>query len=237
MCSLLNSHPSAVALGELFSSLTNATWGLDCPRTVRQKLPDLTPEIVEERNADPVGFINRYAFGEATKGLDAAGFKFFYNHADFPSGNTALDWIIDSPNLLIIHLKRHHLLKTLLSKRVANRDGTFHVLSEEEKKKMDHSPIDLKRHDCQLFMERTLMGERELDYKLRNHATLTIYYEDLEANAEAVMAGILAFLSLPPQQLESRMLKQNTGSLKDRIDNYDELKAKFANSPMGLFFE
>jgi LPS sulfotransferase NodH len=238
LLTLLGSHPDAIAFGEIFSSSQRLQWGISLAEHCRRSLPDPDEATLAARQVDPVGFLRQYVFGEGTRNSRAVGFKIFYEHCRTGRDPEVWSWLEQEADVAVVHLKRRNILRTLLSKRLANASGVWHRDSTNAPESPTPPPtIELTETDCREFFTRTLLKEREADYLFRHHRVLTVYYEDLEAQPESVAAAVQSFLGLPLQPLQSVLTKQAAGSLRDQIANYDQLKQAFAADHTRLFFE
>jgi len=239
LLSLLGSHPHAVAFGEIFSSPQHLQWGLSLNARCRRTLPDPDEVTLAARRADPVGFIRQYVFGEGTKDAHAVGFKIFYEHCRTGRDPEVWSWLEQQTEVAVVHLKRRNILRTLLSKRLANASGVWHCAATNEAQTPAAPPrtMELTESDCREFFARTLLNEREADCQFRHHRVLPVYYEDLAAQPETVATAMQAFLGLPLHRLRSVLSKQAAGGLREQIANYDQLKQAFAADHTRLFFE
>lgn len=239
LLSLLTSHPHAVAFGEIFSSPQHLQWGINLQDRYRRTLPDPDKALVAARQADPVGFLRQYVFGNETQDAHAVGFKIFYEHCRTGRDPEVWTWLEQQGDVAVVHLKRRNILRTLLSKRLANASGVWHCASTNETTTPMQPPpaIDLMESDCREFFTRTLLNEREADWQFRHHRVLPVYYEDLAAEPEKVAAAVQGFLGLPLHPLRSTLSRQAAGGLRDQIANYDHLKKIFAADHTHRFFE
>jgi hypothetical protein len=66
--------------------------------------------------------------------------------------------------------------------------------------------------------------------QFKEHNVLELYYEDVCANLLAARSRMLAFLGLPEEgSVKVHSQKTGTDSLRDAIENYEELKAAMPN--------
>ncbi len=233
LVSLLGTHPGVCAFGELFSSVNNMQLG-DSLRNVIESNLLAVESLKALRDAAPEKFLEQILKLGQRGPNTAVGFKFFYEQANFEAGRRAWQWILQHREMRVIHLKRRNIFRMLASKRIANRDQ---VWLSEEPLDQPFEPVSLGIQDCEEFLERTLVNEREAEYALRLHATLPVYYEELCADAEMVMRGVLAFLHLPPAILTSNLIKQNPRPLSDLIANLEELRQHFARRHYDCFWD
>jgi LPS sulfotransferase NodH len=132
--------------------------------------------------------------------------------------------------LKIIHLKRRDRLATLLSRKLAERSGNYVGGSYEEGK------ITLSFQECIDEFSSIERWENFYDSAFVSHDLIEMYYEDLVRNPKKEMGRVFELLDLDATELGSRMHKQNTRSSADLIQNYPELKQRFAGTPYGCLF-
>ncbi len=237
---MLNSHPDVVAFGEIFSSPRRIQLGVDKEGStvINHTGHD---ELVKERAQDPVSFLERFVYAQENKDALAVGFKLFYNHFAQNAFPQVGEWLFSDPTLAVIHLKRFNLLRTLLSKRLANQTGIWKRRAGEanqaDKENHASQAVILEISDCERFFARSLFAERQVDFKLRNHRVLPVYFEDLAHDPLATHRAICAFLGMRPVEGKSDLERLTTGTLRSRIENYDELKEHFASQPAAEFFD
>jgi len=236
LLSLLGSHPDVAAFGEVFSSPRQIQFGMGLAVHFRSQLPPPDEKtLLEAREADPVGFLKTHVFGTVTRAARAVGFKLFYDHCRTGREPEVWSWLEQQKEIAVIHLRRRNILRTLLSKRLANATGVWHQTSGETPP--EPSAIPLQESDCREFFARSLLHERAADYRFRFHRVLPLWYEDLDERPDSASKAAQAFLGLPPQPSRSRLVKQAAGGLRARIENYDELKRAFASEHARVFFE
>jgi len=236
LLSLLGSHSEVAAFGEVFASPRQIQFGMALAGQFRSQLPHPDEKSLREaREADPVGFLQTHVFGTVTRAARAVGFKLFYDQCRTGREPEVWSWLEHRKDFAVIHLKRRNILRTLLSKRLANATGVWHRTVAETPP--EPVAIPLQESDCREFFARTLLHERAADFRFRSHRVLPLWYEDLEERPDSVSEAAQAFLGLPPQPTRSRLVKQAPAGLRAWIENYDELKKAFASEHAVVFFE
>ena len=237
---MLGSHPDVLAFGEIVSSPTNLQWGCGHDDSLSSRFPSSDAALVAERNAAPLAFLHRHVFGPIAASFRAVGFKLFYEHCRNDKSTEIWDWLRTSTEIRILHLKRRNILRTLLSKRLANATNVWYVTAGDAEtaagESAEPSTIALEFKDCREFFERTLMAEREADWFFRHHACHTLYYEDMEKDPAASLAAVQAFLGVRQLPGSSDLVKQQTLPLALAIENHEVLKQAFAGSHFRVFF-
>ena len=117
LVSALNSSPEITCFGELFRFMEETVGfgagGFDIAGYDNHSVADL-----ELRNSDFKAFLNQRIFVEM-EGVIATGFKHHYSHfLGFPG---LREWLVEQRDMRVLHLRRHNLLRMLLS--TENRPG------------------------------------------------------------------------------------------------------------------
>ena len=98
-------------------------------------------------------------------------------------------------------------------------------------------PVTLAYAECLHVFQQTRLWEEEFDARLRDHAVLTVTYEDLARNFTYEMERVQSYLGVDQQSLQPATTKQAKKPLAERIANYVKLKQQFANTCWAEFFE
>jgi LPS sulfotransferase NodH len=142
--------------------------------------------------------------------------------------------------LRIVHLKRRNHLATLISWKLARQTQRWRQPGAsrppDAASKDDHPTINLSYDECQHEFEQTERWQTFYDNAFAAHPFVEIYYEDLVAHREREMARVLDLVGLESRELRSPLRKQNTHDLADIIENYGELRQRFAGTPYAAFF-
>jgi LPS sulfotransferase NodH len=228
LLSLLNSHPNALAFGEIFRGDGRIGWDT-APFGSRQ-----SPALLQRIETRPIDFIEEQIFRRWPRELHAVGFKLFYYHARQGAQAAVWDTIRDDPEIAIIHIKRDNILEQLLSLRNAERTNMW---SASVSPSNELEPLRLDPEACRLHFEEVRAYENACDAFFEGRSITTISYEELVADRAAAMGKICAKLNLSPQPMEARIARQRTTSLSQSIANFEELRATFAGSPWAHFFD
>lgn len=147
--------------------------------------------------------------------------------------SSALKWLVDDEELKIIHIKRANKLSTLLSKYLAERSDVWNSL----RGLYSINSIRLEFEHCLGFFKNIESKEKEYDRLFRKHPVLHVTYESVVEDTDKQSKKILDFLSVDNQKLWSPLKKQNQLHAPQLIDNYSELKSRFASTPWSQYFE
>jgi LPS sulfotransferase NodH len=207
----LNSHPNIIAEHEIFAAHN---------RNIGENFQPTLDNLFRERP-------------ESAK---AVGCKIFYYHLNQD------EWrqISEIPELKVIHLKRKNSLSMIVSMKVAFKTDQWGITSEAERidaaKKQVHLDYDflLER------FEQIELWEKNIPKLFDRSPIQNVFYQDLVGQYQQTVEGLFDFLALPQISLEKAEIKhkkQNPEPLNQLIDNYDELKEKFADTPWASYFD
>ncbi|MBP6016420.1 MAG: sulfotransferase [Candidatus Promineofilum sp.] len=180
----------------------------------------------------PVEFLETKVFRRYSPGIEAVGFKIFYHHAPRETawGQAVWDYLVGQPQLKVLRLKRHNLLKTFLSRKQAGLTGEYIKYSGTA------PAVDLDAAEAREFFERTRAAEAEYDLMFAGHALLEVVYEDLTRDYAAMMGRIQSFLGVAYENIDPGTEKRPSRSLSSQIANYSQLREQFQASPWETFF-
>ncbi len=167
---------------------------------------------------------------------------------------TRLVWATISRNteLAIISLKRRDLLAMALSYIMAEKTGVWQVATDSCKTKVvdprrDHwCAVGYKAHTQQSVRIKpawltSYFREVESQYSnwdsmLAAHPLLTCWYEELCSHPDDQLRAVQEFLALPVEPICPATIRQETRPLREAIENYEELKQRFATTEWARYF-
>jgi LPS sulfotransferase NodH len=226
--SLLNSHPQIATYFEVFFP-GKIFWANGVYAAHRDET-----QLVEERDADPVAFLNTYLYRSYASHLQAVGFKFLYPQLEQQRFQPVTQRLVENPEVRIIHIKRKNLLKRQVSSLLAKQSGVRVSVSQRPRA---FQPIQLSVAACREAFEQLTAEVERFDRLFQAHATLSVWYEDLSEIPESILNQAFAFLDVSPQPIYSPYRKIVDKRLRDLLVNYDELKAAFAGTPWENYFD
>jgi LPS sulfotransferase NodH len=224
--SLLNSHSSIIAFGEIYRNKHEIGW--DLPGYFK------TGKMMELFRNNPIGFLESEVFKKFPKGISAVGFKLFYQHAQDSIWKRLWPFLKKRKDLRIIHLKRKNILKSHLSYLKAARSGSW-VNSSGQKE--NSSPIHLDYEDCLNTFEHIRTSEKFFDGYFKHHQKIAVFYENLNLQRQREMQRIQSFLGATHEKTFPSINKQAHQPLCKAIANYYTLKKQFKTTPWEAFFE
>jgi LPS sulfotransferase NodH len=169
--------------------------------------------------------------------IKAAGFKLMYTHPlDDPSSRLWQD-LIDMNGLHVIHMKRKNILRSVISHRIAKKQGIWYSMGEDPKTVDKGKPV-FTREELENSFQQTVEWQDKGTQMFQGHPILDVYYEDLTGNVTAEFNRITDFFNLRPARAETILKKQNPEKLSDLIGNYAdaELKEAFAGTQWSSYF-
>jgi hypothetical protein len=219
----LQQHKSIVAYGEIARDSSRYPSGINRFGN---------SEDLYER--DPVAFFDSKVFRKYPPHIQAVGFKMFYFHAPIETvwGRSVWDYVLGQNNLKVLHLKRHNMLKTWLSHKLAESTDEWWTYSRNSKKEK----IRIEYQEALEFFTRLQGWEAEFDSKFSDRSKLEIVYEQLSREMDGEFRRIQEFLDVPYQPIKPTLSKRPRRPLSAQIENYAELKEQFQATPWADFF-
>jgi LPS sulfotransferase NodH len=186
--------------------------------------------LLQERNNDPVGFIQRSLCSDQA----ATGFKALHRAFLDPHWGEVIDSLLADPDIRFIHLRRHNSLKRHVSERILAEGGAIHSAPG------GRADIEVRVNiDIPTLLERSSQVAeegREIDESLSGRRLHQLSYEQLASDTPAAVAGVCEFLGLDvtPSDIVPALDKVGAADLRDTVTNYDELLANEATRAMAL---
>jgi LPS sulfotransferase NodH len=202
LISLLDSHPNVEANEELF----NRIHGRSCKSIWNE------------------------VFCKKPKRIKQVGFKIFYYHPLDSSDRSVWDYIKNDKSIYIIHLKRHNLLRTLISKKIAEKTNNWSQTSSHNRSNTPPKLIMFDKDEFFEDFETTKKWETETDIEFSNHKILSVVYEDLISDIKGSMNNMQNYLDLETFELTTKLKRQNPEKLKDLVQNYDIMIREISKS-------
>lgn len=201
LISLLDSHPQIMAKGELFRRL-------------------------EENSTEGIwnDIFNKKQFG-----VKFVGFKIFYYHPIDSEDKSVWNRLIEDKNIKVIHLVRENMLKTFVSRKIAEKTDTWKAKSKKSVS-VQEKQVTLDFDECVNEFERIKQWEAWAREEFKGHDFHELSYEDLVSNRESTMKDLFSFFGVKNKQVESKLKKQNAETLNQLILNYEEIKSELSRT-------
>jgi LPS sulfotransferase NodH len=223
--SLLNAHPQIMAFGEVFREVRELDWDHV------GYFQDRSSSALVQR--DPVRFVDSRLLGRYPRSIRAVGFKIFYYHARDGAQAAVWPWLLQRPEIRVVHLKRENLLQTHVSRKRAALTGRWVNTSGQPDRAVT---MRLDYDEVLADFEQTRTWETECDRAFAGHPLLQVQYEQLVSDVQSEARRLEAFLGVAPHVVKPSTFQQSTQLLSATISNYEELKTRFAGTPWVGFF-
>ena len=211
---LLNSHPDITCHREAFH-----------PHAV-YLLEGTADELLEDRNRDPLGFLEKLF---KTCQTPACGFKIFMGH-----DKAVLESVLSDKSIRKIILYRANYLAVYSSEKIAEAENCY-VIVNEKTARIDQAAYDSTRKGEKAIFDKSEFNVRHRAYQEHyrrsvdtlnstGQAYLFMTYEDFLN--ESFFRRVFPFLGLSqPAVLETRMSKMNASDILSRFSNPEEVRA------------
>jgi LPS sulfotransferase NodH len=210
LISLLNSHPNIHAEGEIFNRLNGRDYG-----TILQNV-----------------------FAEPPPNIKAKGFKLFYYHPLDDKSSDLWETLSTIKDLYVIHLKRKNILRTLISRKIADINNEWYALNQQKQSNNNNKiSFTLTVNELKKGFTQTRQWESEKEKLFESQPLIVINYEDLVNQLEDVFGCITDFLGVQYNKPSTKLKKQNPKKMKDYLENYEDLKLAFSGTEWQDFFE
>ena len=209
LISILNSPWSIVARGEIFSRLNGRT-----PETSLANVFCRHPQYVK-----------------------AVGFKIFYYHPQDDDSGRIWHLLQSMEDLCVIHLKRENILRTLVSRKIADRTNTWIQKETGETIALSERRVRFTKDELLEGFQQTRGWENQFDEAFRSKQLIQVTYEQLLAAPQENFRRLADALGVTSNASRVPLKKQNPESLSQLIENYQDLKGSFAGTEWATFFE
>lgn len=226
---LLASHPEAAVYGEVF--MDGGCW------FEVDGLPPNAPEVIAERDADPLAFAEKYVFRPHPEHIRAVGFKLFYPQA-LQNDAALWSWLDQREDVTVLHLRRRNAFRQYVSHLVAESTGMWRTYADGRKPMpLDEVRLTVDPADCEQMMTRVdELGAAALA-RLPSRPVMELTYEGLCEDPDGVLGSVQQSLGLEPQPLTTTLTRQVTRPLRQLIENYDETARHFASTRWAECFD
>lgn len=161
----------------------------------------------------------------------------FYYHPNDDQTDDLWDDLMNMDNLYVIHLKRRNILRTLVSRKIAESQDLWEVSDSKVLDSKNKKRVCMTVQELSNGFQRTRTWERTGDEMFGEHPLMTVYYEELVDRPETRYREITDFLGVRYVQPQTSLNKQNPEKLGELLSNYEELKDAFTGTEWQPFFE
>ncbi|MES9905352.1 MAG: hypothetical protein ABW168_22090 [Sedimenticola sp.] len=186
----------------------------------------------------PENILANHVFHPYDKSVHAVGFP-IHDFQFFTQPNkhwvNVWDVLSEVEDLHVIRLQRRNIAEQFVSNAMAQLTGKWWLYhqktSKERQKRLFCKPQ--KMMDYFVSLEKR---QSEIEPIFFDHKQMTVYYEDMCTNFSCEMANIQHFIGVDPMEIRPMTSKQDHRKIKDRVENYDELKEYFSGTQYAVFF-
>ncbi len=214
MISMLSDHPDINVVYERFA-------------VMREEGKNAADQLAWATDHFHASLVNRYK---------AVGFKTKLKDVLDPQGFTQL---LHEKNVHIIHMQRQNVIKAIVSRvnarRLHNKTGNWNLYNESDR--LPPAVIDLD--DFDLMMQHRVAQDGELSAYVNQLKLpkLTVCYEDLLQDRDAVLRQIFDFLHVRWVPVQAKTKKNTGDDLRQVIENYDALRARYVGTRYEAMFD
>jgi LPS sulfotransferase NodH len=201
LVSMLNSHPNVVARGEVFANADPATLTSTVGHFYSQRMP---------------------------RRVSALGCKVFYYHPLRDRTGSLWPALAALPSLHVIHLTRRNVLRTVVSRALAEQQDEWVRTHREQSPAHRVTQITMNPETARTAIERITSFEAEAPDHLAGRSVIDVVYEDVVSQPSDAFRRITDFLGVPPAKPIAATVRQNPQPLRELISNYDELQSAFS---------
>lgn len=97
--------------------------------------------------------------------------------------------------------------------------------------------VTLTERECRDAIWQQAWGAEHHDKAYRDHAMLTVFYDEIIRNADGTLGRVQEFLGVEPRPLAPTTLHQNPQPLRELIENYDEIREAFRDTEYAWMLE
>lgn len=209
LASSMNAHPNVLALNETLMNMT-------AEQQRAWTLKFLTPPLLSRKGA--------------------IGFKIKPVQLADPAGYAQL---LREKQPRIIHIWRRNRVKSVIShlngKRLEKATGMWNLY--DESKRLPPFEVDFAEFEQALRNRERTDRESAAYVSSLGLPTLSITYEEMLHDINAVLARTFAFLNVAPLPVKPSTFKATSDDLREVITNFDALRARYAGTEYETMFD
>lgn len=205
----LQAHPQMRVYGEL----------------LRGGIDEAVKDAVRASAAD---YFDTQVFNTRPSSIRAVGFKIFYHHPAWDASGAVWRYLEGLDDLHVIHLRRENLLRSLVSKKIAQKTDVWKQSGQTGE--APDKRVAIPPAECLEYFETTQRHEAEGDARFAGKPLLPMSYESLTGRFDDEMRRIQEFLHVDPMALPVKTARQNPEALDELLLNYDEIRQALAGT-------
>jgi LPS sulfotransferase NodH len=160
--------------------------------------------------------------------FEATGFKLLYDQA---RNTNVWDYLESRCDVVILHVVRDNTLACYASGKKAQTTGKWHSQIP-----LDQTPVTITPDEAWYQFRLHDRLYRDVEHRFRRHRVHRVYYEDLCDDFAATLEAMYAALGVGPFDARPRLAKLATTPLRDRVANWNDLRAEFDGTVYERFF-
>jgi LPS sulfotransferase NodH len=146
------------------------------------------------------------------------------------------DFAVDT-GIRIIHLKRRNVLRTCLSRAIAEKQDAWAERRIEQDSSVRRKAVSISFNDLKAAFEQTERWEQTADLLFADHPCLNVFYEELVKSPPIAFGEVTGFLDVAEGVPMTRLRKQNPEPTSQLIVNYAELRDGFRGTKWQCYFD
>jgi LPS sulfotransferase NodH len=216
---LLGQQPGFVCAGELFNPR-----GIDEGTIAwieNRELAVDTDELIHLRGLSPDALCDRLLRDGAAEGGDWVGFKLLYYHGMID--DRVVSYLLDHPDIRIIHLRRRDRLARWLSHARAEAQDEWFKSRRDKSGEAGPDSFELNPRETVCDLELQMLSEERFEAAFAGHRILELDYEDFATDLPGTGARLAEFFGCEFGEMVPRSRKTGARSASEGIANYEEL--------------
>ena len=194
-------------------------------------------EVLTRTYGTPVKNVLQDVFSRQPSAIKALGFKMFYDHPLDCDGGAYWQGLAEMEDLHVIHLKRHNILRALISEKIARKTAVWGVKSERGQVDSQRKLVSFSVEELRAAFEWTKRAEERSELLFAGHPSVTIQYEALIDHPQRELQRVTDMLGLEHHNPVSRLRKQNREKLSDLLQDYTTIKKAFQGTEWQGYFD
>ena len=230
-------HPDILFYGELFNHEMVKRISIAAREILGSGVkvpPELSSYGITACSATENGYEYLNRFYSLDVPFSAIGYKMLYTNAIRGLPNrSAWDYIVDHPEIKVIHLQRENLLEIVCSIARANISKIWHTYQPVGSIKFSLTP-----DDCLTYFKSIHRIPVRAQGLLKTHQVLDLEYNQIANDFQESMSRIFSFLDVNTEVKTSQKLaKISQLQPNEELINYEELKEHFKDTKYGKYFK
>jgi LPS sulfotransferase NodH len=192
-------------------------------------------EIFKDRLDRDLDALMERAFPRYPRRIEAGGVKVFYYHPRDDGSGELWRRLSAIKGLSVIHLKRHNLLRSIVSQRIAQSTGEWRSVDGETSSRS--KSVTLPADELRTLFERVRHWERDAEKRFLHHPVLELSYEALAQDMAGTLRQVTDFLQVEAIHPATHLSRQNPEPLSELVGNLENLRDAFSDTEWSWMFD